>query len=69
MIIFPEKLDWDNIVNFILDYESDTFSAVGQKITEAEADRVARIIVRDFLENKLDGTILDSALDIVRNEF
>ena len=67
-MILPEFLSWEKIVEFIKTYESDTFSASNLNLTEEEADRIARIIIRNLLEDDVDGIKLSFALDIVRIE-
>jgi len=56
------------LIQTILEYESDTFSAAGSNISEEEAEKVAESIINGWIENNLDGVIISSALDEIRGE-
>ena len=52
--------------DLISDYESDTFSASGSEITPAEAIEVAQRILAVWIDDRLDGVIIDGTLAEVR---
>lgn len=59
-------MTFEQFVKEIRTYESDTFSAKGQKLRPAEAARIARKILGRWREDHLDGCVIDIALDEVR---
>ena len=54
------------LINEILIYESDTFSAKGSEITQIEAQKVANEIIANWVSRYLDGNLIDVFLDKVR---
>lgn len=56
------------LVEYIKEYESDTFSASGWEITDAEAVRVARRLIQWFIDNRLDGVLIADIMDDLRPE-
>ena len=50
----------------IKEYESDTFSASGSKITHQEAEKVANELIANWKDKYLDGVQIDVFLDKVR---
>lgn len=55
-------------VKGVLEYESDTFSASGSKITPKEAAAVVESIIESYFENHLDGVTISNKLDELRGE-
>lgn len=60
------------LVDEILAYESDTFSAQSSEITIEEAEKVAfRFVMRDierrFATETMDGSMIDNVLYEIRN--
>jgi hypothetical protein len=47
----------------IMDYESDTFSARGSKLTLKEAAGLAERCIEYFFKNRIDGVMLSNFLD------
>lgn len=60
-------MKWNDFVEEILTYESDTFSAEGSKITRIEAEQVAEKMLDSF-ERHLDGVSIDAYLEEIRDE-
>jgi hypothetical protein len=60
-------MTFDQFVQEIMEYESDTFSAQGSKITKAEATAVAENIIRNYVINIMDGIMLDMHLSEIRD--
>lgn len=56
------------LVDTIMQYESDTFSADASKITEKEARIVADAIVKAYVDNRLDGVTIASFLEDIRDD-
>lgn len=56
-------MTFNQFVNVILRYESDTFSASGAKLTREKAAKIARRILGSWVECRLDGVKIDAALD------
>jgi len=54
--------------DLISDYESDTFTASGSAITPAEAIEVAQRILAVWIDDRLDGVIIDGVLAELREE-
>jgi len=63
-----KKIQEKSLLQTILNYESDTFSAEGSQITEEEAHQVALLLINWLIENRLDGDLIDSLLYEVRNK-
>lgn len=61
-------MKFDQLVKEILEYESDTFSASGFEITKEEAKQVAERCIEWFVNNRMDGVILDEFLFAIREE-
>ena len=59
-------MDWKTFVEHLQKYESDTFSAESSKITPEEAESVAKELLGEWVENKLDGTMIESYLEYIR---
>lgn len=68
MISLGLKTAIDKIVCDILEYESDTFTAYGNKVTGAEARAIAAKLIesRIVLGENVDGVSLDALLEEVR---
>lgn len=47
-------LAWRRLVKYLMEYESDTFSASGWQLTQKQAERIAAGIVMDNISD-LDG--------------
>ncbi len=56
----------NKLLQVLMAYESDTFSASGSKITKAEAKKVANELIADWIDTHLDGVSIDIFLDKVR---
>lgn len=54
------------LVEYIEEYESDTFSASGSQITHEEATRIADTLIQMWMDRHIDGVILDELLDDIR---
>lgn len=57
----------NNLVDEILNYESDTFSSDASEITSQEAEKVALALILRDIENRvstntMDGVMIDSEL-------
>ena len=59
-------MTWGNFVSEIENYESDTFTARGQKISRKEAEKVAEILLNAWSLNNLDGVKISGTLDDIR---
>ena len=53
-------------VKMIMNYESDTFSGSGFKVKREEARKIADMCISHFVDNHLDGTLLDVFLAEIR---
>ncbi len=60
-------LGFGQFIDYIREYESDTFSAEGSQITATEAQQVAYRLMNWLVENRLDGVMIDSILSDIRN--
>ena len=60
----------ENLLKEIMEYESDTFSAQGSGLTEAEAQEIAAILVYGRLSVgiNIDGYDISVLLDSIRDE-
>ncbi len=56
---------WKRLVAYLMTYESDTFSASGEGLTQKQAEKMAQKIIDDAL-NGLDGIAVGGYLDEVR---
>jgi len=52
----------------IMEYESDTFSASGSKITREEADFIAEKLLEFWSKENLDGISITNILDVARDK-
>lgn len=64
-------VNFNHLVDEILNYESDTFSSEGSKLTPAEAERIAfAFILRDIANrtnlNTMDGVMISYELRDIR---
>ena len=57
----------EKLVDYVFNYESDTFDARGQKLKRREAKQIAAKLI-DRIENHLDGVTLNVMLDELRQE-
>lgn len=55
------------LVDDVMAYESDTFSAEGSEITRDEAEHVVTLILKMWWESRLDGVVIDNMLNEVRS--
>jgi len=62
------KYTFGNFISQIQNYESDTFSAQGWKITRSEAEAVAMIILNKWSLNNLDGIEIVAAMEELREK-
>jgi len=53
---------FDELVEYVADYESDTFSASGEELTKEEAVKIATTLVENNIQNMLDGMRLDGVM-------
>lgn len=56
----------NKLAEAVAKYESDTFSASGHKVTPGESQRVADMLIKKWSGEYLDGVLIASALDMVR---
>ncbi len=56
----------DGLVRELMEYESDTFSATGSKITQLEAEQVADRLVKSWISKYLDGVSIAVLLEEFR---
>jgi len=61
-------MTFDKFVEYIFEYESDTFSADGSEINLVEARKVAELLLGEFVENDLDGVAINAAFEEVRED-
>jgi hypothetical protein len=54
------------LLQTIKEYDSDTFFAKGSDLTEEEAYDLAARCIHNFIDNRLDGVLLDSFLSEIR---
>ena len=69
--LLDEELDitgFAKLLKDIKEYESDTFSASGEKINDNEVVLVANKLVDDWSEKYIDGISIASALEEIRAE-
>lgn len=52
----------DRLVNLLLEYESDTFSAMGSNLKPKQARRIAAKLI-DGIEDELDGVTIAAHLE------
>jgi len=52
----------------IKEYESDTFSSEGAKLTDEEVFQISNKIVDDWVDHYLDGVLIAQLLEDVRSE-
>lgn len=60
-------MTFDQFVQEIMAYESDTFSASDCNITKQEAVELAQHCIDFFVSDSLDGCILDCGLSNIRD--
>ena len=63
---FFEKA-YNELLQTIKEYDSDTFFAKGADLTEDEAYQLAGRCINFFMEKRLDGVMLDEMLDSMRS--
>lgn len=63
-----QKMKFEQFVEIIGEYESDTFSAQGSQITPEEAREVAEVILATWVDDHLDGVRIDAVLDGLRDK-
>lgn len=56
------KRPFNELVNYISKYESDTFSASQRKITLEEASEIAAQLVNLYIKRCTDGVMLDGTM-------
>lgn len=59
---------FEQLVQEIKDYESDTFSSEGSELTWEEAKELAEKAIRYFILNIMDGVKLSDWLEDIRGE-
>ncbi len=64
---------WNELVDEILNYESDTFSSEGSELTVPEAEKIAlAFILRDMQRridtDTMDGNMITEELETIRPE-
>jgi len=60
-------MSFDDLVDEILYYESDTFSAIADKLSRKEAKKVAMILILRWKNSCLDGIAIVHTLNYVRS--
>lgn len=60
----------ENILSELMNYESDTFSTEGSKLTPVEATAVVTLLISNNIQlgDNIDGLELTEALEEVRGE-
>lgn len=65
----------DELANIILEYESDTFSAIDSELTPTDAQAMATLLFNRFCKVvaeggllRCDGDVLSDLLDDIRDE-
>lgn len=61
-------MTFDQLVQEIKDYDSDTFFAKGADLTHEEAVMLAENCISHFVNNRLDGSLLDCWLYDIRDK-
>jgi hypothetical protein len=61
-------MKFDEMVGEIMKYESDTFSADVWNIKVKEAKKIAESLLQIMMDNYVDGIMLDSILEDIRDE-
>lgn len=59
-------MDFDQLVEYILAYESDTFYAEGIDVTREEAIKIAHRLIERMINHDLDGDRLLNYLNDIR---
>lgn len=54
------------LIEYILEYESDTFSAEASKPTKKEAEEIADRLIAHWMDDRLDGIAITNLLDSIR---
>ena len=60
--------EYEQLIQEIKEYDSNTFFSKGCNLTDKEAEELAEKCVRWFIVNRLDGEMLDSFLNDIREE-
>lgn len=65
---------FNQLVDEILNYESDTFSSEASELTVPEAEKIAFALIQRDIEARrcfetLDGSMIDTELALIRNPF
>lgn len=63
-----QTTSFDELVEEIKSYDSDTFFAKDLNLTHQEAIEIAEKCIRWFVLNRLDGVMLDTYLYEIREE-
>jgi hypothetical protein len=58
----------ENLKENIRTYESDTFSATAENLTEEEADKILAFLLNQLTKNKYDGIDMQIALEQSRTK-
>lgn len=53
----------DKLISFILEYESDTFSASRQNLSREQAAKIAEKLIEKWITSRLDGHILSGVCE------
>ncbi len=62
------KLSYAEFLEVIGEYESDTFSASGNKLTQEETKEIAQRCLSLFKDNYLDGILISEFLEEIREK-
>ncbi len=62
-----ERILVTELIDTILKYESDTFSAEGSEISREEATKIAQRMIKVWIEHDLDGLWIQEWLDDIRD--
>ena len=57
----------ERLKQHIRTYESDTFSATTENLTEEEVDKILAFLLNQLINNKYDGVDMQIALEQIRN--
>lgn len=58
---------YNNLVDYIMHYESDTFSSDDSNLILEEAEKLADALIQDLMAYKIDGNMLTNWLEIIRD--
>ena len=59
-------MTFSELVDYIMDYESDTFSATSAELNREEARHIARQLIKTWTITHLDGDMIGEELDEIR---